>query len=324
MADQHILTPSHADALVRYVKFLRTKRDQCVAEVAAEFKELRELRLFEEKSYATDEVEAMLDGLLATVRLRIKTDLQQSMHSTVLLMKQLVEQAEKSGLSLQADLSAIEDRKLLEAVAAWENSLSGGGAVPQLKAKAMSSSRPAAALPVIGQVQDPKLLEQLESQKEDNHSLNDKFQKLQIQCTGILKEKTQLKAQLDALAAENKSLSSASSTSGDSAKALQGQVARLEAELAALRAAPPEPVVVTDHASVDSLKAELQSAQERAADLSGRLEEAQQEIQARVEKSKQFANMRQMLAKKNAVLKGLREQLVANGIAVAGDVSAYD
>merc|ERR1719313_2813936 len=245
----------------------------------------------------------MVDGLLATVRLRIKRDLQPSMHSAVLCMKQL-----------------------LDAVAEWESSLSSSSAAPQLKAKA-ATSKPAAgaALPMVGQVQDPKLLAQLEQHKEDNQALNDKFQKLQVQCTGFLKEKTQLKAQLDALAAENKSLSSASASSGNSAAALQGQVARLEAELAALRAAPPpEPVIVTDSSNLDAIKKELQEAQGRVADLSGRLEEAQQEIQARVEKSKQFANMRQMLAKKNAVLKSLRDQLVANGIAVAGDVSTYD
>jgi len=323
---EHILQPAHADALLQYVRFLRSKREQCVAEVAAEFKELRELRLLEESAkYSTEDVESMLDGLLATVRLKIKQDLQPSMHSTVLLMKQLMEQAEKSGVSLTANLSATEDRSLLAAVAEWEAGLSSSSAVPQLKAKASTAAKPAAALPQVGQAQDPKVLVELQQQKEDNQSLNEKFQKLQVQCTGILKEKTQLKAQLEALSAENASLSSTSAASGDSAAALRGQVARLEAELAALRSAPPpEPVVVTDHSTTESLKSELQSAQSRVADLSSRLEEAQTEIQARVEKSKQFANMRQMLAKKNTVVKGLRDQLVANGIAVAGDVAAYD
>ena len=74
----------------------------------------------------------------------------------------------------------------------------------------------------------------------------------------------------------------------------------------------------------ESLMAELRTAQARVEELSAQLEEAQNEIAARMEKSKQFGNMRQMLAKKNAVIKGLRDQLKANGIAMAGDVDAQD
>jgi len=76
--------------------------------------------------------------------------------------------------------------------------------------------------------------------------------------------------------------------------------------------------------NIDSLRAELQTQQERVMDLSSKLDEAQNELQARVEKSKQFANMRQMLSKKNAVVKQLRDQLRVNGISVADDLAATD
>ena len=45
---------------------------------------------------------------------------------------------------------------------------------------------------------------------------------------------------------------------------LQGEVARLEAELAGLRMAPAEPVGISQTAGVDQLMAELHSAQARA------------------------------------------------------------
>ena len=50
MQSEHVLGPEHAEQLVAYLRFMRRKREQCVAEVAAEFKELRESRLFEESS----------------------------------------------------------------------------------------------------------------------------------------------------------------------------------------------------------------------------------------------------------------------------------
>ena len=47
--DEGMLSPQHAEQLVEYLRFLRRKREQCVSEVAAEFKELRESRLFEDQ-----------------------------------------------------------------------------------------------------------------------------------------------------------------------------------------------------------------------------------------------------------------------------------
>ena len=44
MQSEHVLGPEHAEQLVAYLRFMRRKREQCVAEVAAEFKELRESR----------------------------------------------------------------------------------------------------------------------------------------------------------------------------------------------------------------------------------------------------------------------------------------
>ena len=40
MQSEHVLGPEHAEQLVAYLRFMRRKREQCVAEVAAEFKEL--------------------------------------------------------------------------------------------------------------------------------------------------------------------------------------------------------------------------------------------------------------------------------------------
>ena len=51
-AMEHILTEAHGNQLAEYLRFLRRKRDTAIAEVAAEFKEVRQSRLFEE-NYST-------------------------------------------------------------------------------------------------------------------------------------------------------------------------------------------------------------------------------------------------------------------------------
>ena len=70
----------------------------------------------------------------------------------------------------------------------------------------------------------------------------------------------------------------------------------------------------TLRAHVATLRAELVAAQERVADLASQLGDAQAECVARVEKTKQAASLRQMLTKKNVLVKQLRDTLIANGI----------
>ena len=114
----------------------------------------------------------------------------------------------------------------------------------------------------------------------------------------------------------NQSLTSQSAS--DDPEILQATIASLEAQLAAARSAEPTPVVAQG-AGVDTLMAELHAAQARVAELSTQLDDSQAELTARLEKTKQFLSMRTLLTKKNVVVRQLREQLKANGIAPAGD-----
>lgn len=309
---EHVLAPDHANQLVDYLRFLKRKREACISEVAAEFKELRESRLFEDQ-YTREDVEALVNGLLAVVRTTMKKDLQGSGASSVLLLKQVFEQAEKSGLSLSTDLLSTEDLNLVEGVRAWEESVQSSGAAPQLRVQARTgvlASRGPATLPGIGagMVQDPRLLDELESQKAANQELTDKFQKLQVQCTTILREKTEAAAQLDSARSQLMSYQQTNSTLDPAY--LQGEIARLESELAAARAVPMEPVLLPGQAAgVDSLMAELHSAQARIEQLTNDVDDARAELQAKLEKTKQFLSMRTLLTKKNVVIKQLRDQL---------------
>ena len=239
---EHLLDTQHAEHLVEYLRFLRRKRDQCVSEIAAEFKELLQSRLLEDQRtpmlhtrrhgprsapgppegcsqrqltlppqagpitrapagrvgagwpysawfghrYTREDVEALINGLLAVVRTTVKKDLQFTSSSSILLLKQVLEQVEKAGLTVNADLSATEDLNLLAGVQAWEQTVQGSGVAPQLKLRAgvpKLQGLLTKALPTLGPpVSDPKVIEELQAQKLANEELTVKFQKLQVQC----------------------------------------------------------------------------------------------------------------------------------------------
>jgi len=316
MAD-HRLNADHDRQLVDYLRFLRRKRDNAIAEVAAEFKEVQESRLFDD-SYSADDVMSILDGLLAMVRSGMKRDLQTTAFSSVLLLKQVFEQAERSddGWTLATNLPATEDIALLDAVEQWDQSVHGSsGSAPPLLAKAAVESRapPSRSLRPVGQAQDPRLVADLQGARDDNASLQERFQRMQVQTSTILREKSALQAQVEAM--------QAAAGMSDEAEALRAQVDELQLQLQdALNANAAQ---ADQGTGTDSLMRELHEAQDANAQLTADLDRANAELDARLERSTQFVNLRQMLKKKNDMVSQLRNTLADHGIRV-DDVDAYD
>mmetsp|Transcript_9611 Transcript_9611/g.29249 ORF Transcript_9611/g.29249 Transcript_9611/m.29249 type:complete len:309 (-) Transcript_9611:537-1463(-) len=306
------LSPENQSALLDFSRFGRRRREICLSEVCGEFNETKELRLFEEH-FTRDEVASLLDGLLALVRSTLGRELKATFASCLLLTKQTLEQAQAGGVQIGFDVARAQDKALLREVEEWETKVAGG-AVMQLLIKAGGSAPK--ALNSVGVAQDAATLMKLNASEEDKASLVQKFQELQVQCSGILKEKSALAARVEGLEAERAALSGSASAAAVSQASLEGRIAELEAEVAMLRAA--------GIGQRGGQEAALEAAQQKIASLMTQLAEAQTEIEARIEKSKQFANVRQMMAKKNEVIANLRKQLRENGIPVADDVSASD
>lgn len=63
-----------------------------------------------EDTYTVDEIVEMLDGLQTVVYSEMETELVNSNHMSVLLLRQLLTQAEKWHLNLSADMSLLENR----------------------------------------------------------------------------------------------------------------------------------------------------------------------------------------------------------------------
>lgn len=117
-----------------------------------------------------------------------------------------------------------------------------------------------------------------------SRACQERFNRLQVQCTSALREKSDMQNRL------NQMMDSAAASGGDAEV-----IADLQAQVADLRAALDEA-----HANgggggnVDGLMNELQGLQEHNAQLAAELDAARADAQQRVERSQQFINMRQV------------------------------
>ena len=136
------LNEHHQTTVVNYMRFARYQRGQRLRCVDACFEDLKSSRLYED-TYTADEVTEMLDGLLTVVRSDVDEELLNTSHTNVLLLRQLFQQAEKWHLKLQADISELENRELLEKIKDFEEAeFSGAGRDTDLSALASSKLQP--------------------------------------------------------------------------------------------------------------------------------------------------------------------------------------
>lgn len=63
-----------------------------------------------EETFTVDEVSEVLNGLQAVVHSEVESELINTAHTNVLLLRQLFSQAEKWYLKLQSDISELENR----------------------------------------------------------------------------------------------------------------------------------------------------------------------------------------------------------------------
>nr|CAD7569943.1 unnamed protein product [Timema californicum] len=113
------INEDHQILVMNYLRFARFQRTQNLKAVEYSFKNVIESRLLEE-TYTAEEVQDMLAGLCRVVTGEVETELINTTHTNILLLKQLFSQAEKWHLRLQANLSELQNREELETVRAIE------------------------------------------------------------------------------------------------------------------------------------------------------------------------------------------------------------
>ena len=105
------LSFEHEEQLKQYLKFFRSKRGYQIQEVEACFAD--QLDVLNEDMYTKDEIRRSYDSLCKAVRSSVMTDLQMTANMSMLVLRQLLEEAEASEIDMDLDMTIVEDHSLL-------------------------------------------------------------------------------------------------------------------------------------------------------------------------------------------------------------------
>ncbi|XP_073237079.1 leucine zipper transcription factor-like protein 1 isoform X2 [Porites lutea] len=288
------LNEHHQQIVVNYLRFARYGRAQRLRGVDASFEELKDSRLVDD-TYTLDEVTDMLDGLCAVVRGEVESELINAAHTNVLLLRQVFSQAEKWHLKLQADISELENRELIEEIAKFEErEFSATKSTSQSKLSKLSQ---ATKLEPLNEGSGSALLQmEINRLNEENTKLRERMKTLEGKATSAIGERSKLQADLESTQAALKSKGNAK------------EMAELEEQMAAakmdLKRAKDKG---SSHAA--SLEEELTSSKHEILKLQHDLEEAQKDLTKKFNETTQYKNMKQMLTSKNDQIKDLRGRL---------------
>merc|ERR1711953_1131364 len=191
MAEEEV-NEHHSAQLVSYIKFAKYQRGQCIKSVKAAVQDTREVRLNDD-TYTLDEVEEVIEAVSGSVSSEVETELINTAHTNILLLRQLFSQAEKWHLNLDTDTSELENRDLLEAVKKWEEREFSGAKIDT----ALKEKKKLAPLNEGG----PTQLLQIQIQKleQENQALKLRIKTVEGQATDILQSKLGLKMELENL-----------------------------------------------------------------------------------------------------------------------------
>lgn len=292
------LNEHHQQNVVNYLRFARYGRGQRLRGVDASFEELKDSRLVED-TYTVDEVTDMLDGLCAVVRGEVESELINAAHTNVLLLRQVFSQAEKWHLKLQADISELENRELINEIAKFEErEFSSAKTTSQSKLSKLSQ---APKLEPLNEGGGAALLQvEINRLNDENTKLRERIKSLESKATSAIGEKGKLQADLESTQAALKGKGNT--------KSYDKEMAELEEQMAAAKLdLKKSKEKGSSHAA--SLQEELISCKHEILRLQHELEEAEKDLARKFNETTQYKNMKQMLTSKNDQLKELRSRL---------------
>jgi len=284
MASNLGLNDHHHLQAINFVRFCRYKRIQSLKGVEQCFLDLEDSRLYDD-TYTNDELKEILGNLLKSVHTEIESELLNSSHTSVLLLRQLLTQAEKWHLKLNCDVSELENRELLEQIAAFETkelSLSSGNDLNKLKLNPINETGGAELL--------NNEIERLRAENKNLLVVIKKQEDSVHECENLNKKlKKQIKDQ------DNKPKGSSQT------KELEDEIKNLRLELASKKE--------SNDSSNKELKENLTSTKHELLRVQDQLEMASKELDLKIQQTNAYKNLKDMLIKKNEQIKELRQQL---------------
>uniref|UniRef100_A0A8C7MXS1 Leucine zipper transcription factor-like protein 1 n=2 Tax=Oncorhynchus TaxID=8016 RepID=A0A8C7MXS1_ONCKI len=282
----------HQNEAINYMRFARSKRIIRLKTIDSCFEDLKDSRLVEE-TFTVDEVRDMLDGLQLVVRGEVETELINTAHTNVLLLRQLFSQAEKFYLRLQTDISELENRELLEQVAEFENT----------EFKNPNKTNQEISKPKLAPLNEGGVSELLNKEisrlQEENNKLKGRLRTLETQAMGALDEKTRAERALKDL----------QKVKGEQQMATRSQeITSLEDTVAALQEDYQKSLSV-NAASQRDLQDNLVSAKHDLLRVQEQLSLAEKELDRKFQQTSAYRNMKEILTKKNEQIKDIRKRL---------------
>lgn len=316
MSNLDPVSEDHELQVQSFLRFAKMKRGQHVREVLQEVKEVKEFKL-DESVYPKPDVEDILDNLCVTLEDVIEKEFTNEAYCSALLLRLLFIQAEGSGLELSVDTNALENEMLLGEI---ENSEKAALSKP-----ASAFVKKASKLQKVtgGSGTDPRIIRERDDLKEEVATLKERFNQLQAQNTVILREKTALQEQLDGTKGSLKDTQTKlEETSSDREAVLQkkelemkkleeeltGKLKALEVSQAELQASSSSEVAAVEKSAAKAKK-QLAAIQDELRVKALELEKAEQQVNEKLNDSKQFQQMKKMMQAKSQQVVQLRKRL---------------
>ncbi|KAK7881571.1 hypothetical protein WMY93_029980 [Mugilogobius chulae] len=282
----------HQNEMINYMRFARSKRVLRLKTIDSCFEELKDSRLVDE-TFTVDEVRDMLDGLQVVVRGEVETELINTAHTNVLLLRQLFTQAEKFYLRLTSDISELENRELLEQVAEFEKT----------DFKTSDKSNQESNKPKLAPLNEGGVSELLNKEiarlQEENDKMKARLRTLETQAMSALDEKSKAERalkEIQKVQGEQKLL------------ARSQEISCLEDTVAALKE-DYEKSLNANAASQKDLQESLVSAKHELLRVQEQLSLAEKELDKKFQQTAAYRNMKEILTKKNEQIKELRKSL---------------
>ncbi|KAJ3610966.1 hypothetical protein NHX12_020982 [Muraenolepis orangiensis] len=280
-----------------------------------------------EEAFTVDEVREMLEGLQAVVVGEVETELINTAHTNVLLLRQLFSQADKFYLRLQSDISELENRDLLEQVAEFEKT----------DFKTTNKTTQEISKPKLAPLNEGGVSELLKKEitrlQEENEKLKGRLRNLESQAMSVLDEKTKAERALKDLRMVQGDQQVPDFLPGPGGPNLllllsgalpdQDQDQDLESTVAALREDYERSLDVSA-ASQKDLQQNLVTAKHELLHVREQLAMAEKELDRKFQQTAAYRNMKEMLTNKNEQIKDIRKRLQSfNGIRCLYDLSHH-
>lgn len=296
MAQQLDLSDGHHDIIVRYLKFAKSQRLHRLKVIDKSFDDVKHSRLLEE-TYTSDEVKQILDDLCTVVRAEVESELINSAHANVVLLRQLCQQAERWHLQLQADISELEDGSLIEKVDDMEaEGLTTG--------RALQASSRSHKLSPLEDAHGPSALLQKEMarMKSENAMLRSRLKDVESQVSQILNQKSELAERFNQKKCElMESMKNKEKRMEESTEFIEDQMTKVKIEM--------EESLNKSRLSQQKLESDLVLTRQKLLEVQAQLDLAEKELEKKFSQTAAYSNMKKMLATKNDQIKELRTAL---------------